>query len=66
MNESKTKKYIKESENSLEFKIKGTKFKQVGVKRDLKGEFNLILIKNLDKGTFKYIQRATLENIISL
>jgi len=66
MKASKTNKYLNELEKHFEFTIKGTTFKQVGVKRDLKGEFNLILIKNLDKGTFKYIQRQTLENIISL
>ena len=66
MKASKTKKYLNEFENHFEFTVNGTKFKQVGVKRDSKGEFDLILIKNLDKGSYKYIQRATLENIISL
>ena len=66
MKASKTNKYLNELEKHFEFTINGTTFKQVGVKRDSKGEFDLILIKNLDKGSFKYIQRATLENIISL
>ena len=52
-------------EKALEFKIKGVNFKQVGVKRDDKGNFNLMLIKNLDKRTFKYIQRSTLEKILN-
>jgi hypothetical protein len=62
--EEKAKAKVKEKH--FEFTVNGTKFKQVGVKRDSKGEFDLILIKNLEKGSFKYIQRATLENIISL
>tara|TARA_R110001606_G_C15102072_1_gene619822 strand:- start:527 stop:706 length:180 start_codon:yes stop_codon:yes gene_type:complete len=52
-------------EKALEFKIKGVNYKQAGVKRDDKGNFNLVLIKNLDTGTFKYIQRATLEKILN-
>tara|TARA_R110002167_G_scaffold292531_1_gene497180 strand:+ start:1430 stop:1609 length:180 start_codon:yes stop_codon:yes gene_type:complete len=52
-------------EKALEFKIKDVNYKQVGVKRDDKGNFNLVLIKNLDKRTFKYIQRATLEKILN-
>jgi hypothetical protein len=66
MKASKTKEYLNELEKHLEFTIKGTTFKQVGIKRDLKGNFDLILIKNLDKGSFKYVQRQTLENIINL
>jgi len=52
-------------EKSLEFKIKGVNYKQVGVKRDDKGNLDLILIKNVDTKTFKYIQRATLEKILN-
>ena len=66
MSNLKAKKYLNEIEKHFEFTVNGTTFKQVGVKRDSKGEFDLILIKNLDKGSYKYIQRETLENIISL
>tara|TARA_R110002153_G_scaffold66929_1_gene178572 strand:- start:468 stop:647 length:180 start_codon:yes stop_codon:yes gene_type:complete len=52
-------------EKALEFKIKGVNYKEVGVKRDNNGNLNLVLIKNLDKRTFKYIQRATLEKILN-
>ena len=55
----------KDLEKQLEFKIKGVNYKQVGVKRDDKGHFNLVLIKNVDTRTFKYIQRATLEKILN-
>tara|TARA_R110002110_G_scaffold35565_5_gene119866 strand:+ start:377 stop:553 length:177 start_codon:yes stop_codon:yes gene_type:complete len=49
----------------LYFTIRGVTFMEAGVKRDDKGHFNLVLIKNVDTRTFKYIQRATLEKILN-
>jgi hypothetical protein len=51
-------------QESLYFKVNNTTFKMVGVKRDKKGNFDLIHIKNCETKTYKWIQRKQLEKIL--
>jgi len=51
-------------EDNMTFKIKGVEFKQVGIKRDDSGSFNLIFLKNCNTNSYKWIQRSKLEKIL--
>lgn len=51
-------------EEHLYFKVRGVLFKQTGCKRDSRGNFDLIRIKNCSKRTYKWIRRKNLENIL--
>ena len=56
---------VKAKEKHLEFTVKGITFKNCGTKRDKNGNFNLIKIKNVDTGAYKYIQWSAYEKIIN-
>ena len=55
-----------DSDKYLYFTVNNTTFKRVGIKRSKEnGKFDLVHLKNCDKGTYKYIAWEKLEKIIN-
>lgn len=52
------------NDDHLLFNIKGKLFKRIGIERDKTGAFNLVNVKNCEKGTTKKIRFDKLEKLI--